>query len=167
MNRSFVYGIVVASTTWCFSLYLYWLLTQNSSDDGSTKSFRWSPAADSQQYAVLKHNIQPKGPNQLGGNDKESKTQEQKDYLFKKYKKDKKFREISQRLIDDLKPINEKGGTGKMKATIGECSSIFSLFGFSLVQMKLEWCKMRKSNIYGTLAISGMHSIFWLAAKLV
>lgn len=31
MNRSFLYGMVFASSTWCFSLYLYWLIQQPSS----------------------------------------------------------------------------------------------------------------------------------------
>lgn len=110
MNRSFVCGIIVASTTWCFSLYLYWLLTQNSSDV-SAKSIKWSPAADSQQYVALKHN-QANGPNQLGQNNKAVNVEEQKDYLSKKYKKEKKFRKISQRLIDELKPVQEQGGKG-------------------------------------------------------
>lgn len=108
MNRSFVYGIIVASSTWCISLYLYWLLIQKSSDV-STKPFRWSPAADSQKYVALKHNDHP---NQISHEYSVEKTIEQKDNLYKKYKKEKKFRKISQRLIDELKPIQEQGGKG-------------------------------------------------------
>lgn len=114
MNRSFVYGIVVASTTWCFSLYLYWLLTKNSSET-SPGSLQWSPSGpDSPDIVVLKHKNLQNGPNQLGGFDeKQHKIQEQKDFLFKKYKKDKKFRKISQRLQDELKPVEVYGGDGK------------------------------------------------------
>lgn len=99
MNRSFIYGIIVASTTWCFSLYLYWLLTTKTQTDISTSGFQWFPN-DSQQYVVLKHKNAPSGLNQLTDDEKQ-----QKDDLRKKYKKDKKFRKISQRLKDQLKPI--------------------------------------------------------------
>lgn len=112
MNRSFVCGIIVASTTWCFSLYLYWLLTKNSSEI-SHGNFSWFPSQDSQQYAILKHKNPDNVLNQLNGDDdKERRIQEQKDNLYKKYKKEKKFRKISQRLKDELKPIEENGGPG-------------------------------------------------------
>lgn len=109
MNRSFVCGIIVASTTWCFSLYLYWLLTKSSSEIS-----HWFPSQDSQQYAILKHKYPEKVLNQLNGDedDKERRIQEQKDNLYKKHKKEKKFRKISQRLKDELKPIEENGGPG-------------------------------------------------------
>lgn len=111
MNRSFICGIIVASTTWCCSLYLYWLLTKSSSQL-SHNSFSWSPDQDSQQYAVLKHKNPQNALNKLNGDDKERQIQEQKDNLYKKYKKEKKFRKISQRLQDELKPIEEIGGPG-------------------------------------------------------
>lgn len=105
MNRSFVYGIIVASSTWCFSLYLYWLLTKDSPDIASN-SFRWIATPNSQQYIALRHKDLPNKQNQLtDDNDKSQKTQEQKENLYKKYKKEKKFRQISQRLIDELKPV--------------------------------------------------------------
>lgn len=109
MNRSFLCGLIVASTTWVFSLYMYWLLTKNASDIASNK-FSWSPNnQDSQQYAVLKH---ANAPNQLVDDEKQQHIQEQKDNLHKKYKKEKKFRKISQRLRDELKPIEVVGGSG-------------------------------------------------------
>lgn len=112
MSRSFLCGIIVASTTWCCSLYLYWLLTKSSSQI-SRNNFSWSPGQDSQQFAVLKHTNPQNGLNQLNGDDdKERRIQEQKDNLYKKYKKEKKFRKISQRLKDELKPIEENGGPG-------------------------------------------------------
>lgn len=111
MNRSFVFGIIVASTTWCFSLYLYWSLTRTSSDI-PLKSFQLAPVPDSQQYVALKHSNYHNDLNQL--NDKESKYQMQKDNLYKKYKKEKKFRKISQKLVDELKPIQEPGGKGNV-----------------------------------------------------
>lgn len=44
MNRSFLYGIIVASGTWCFSLYLYWLLVHQQPDGEMTYSPQ--PAVD-------------------------------------------------------------------------------------------------------------------------
>lgn len=112
MNRSFVYGIIVASTTWCFSLYMYWLLTKNSTEI-SPGNIQWSPSHDSQQYVALKHNKAPHGLNQLNSDDEKLlKIEEQKDNLLKKYKKEQKFRKISPRLRDELKPIEVNGGTG-------------------------------------------------------
>lgn len=113
MNRSFVYGIIVASTTWCFSLYLYWLLTKNPSDVSSA-NIQWSPNQNAQEYVALKHKNPPKGQNQLEVDEKEQRIQDQQDFLYKKYKKDKKFRKISQRLKDDLKPVEVNGGPGNI-----------------------------------------------------
>lgn len=112
MNRSFIYGIIVASTTWCFSLYLYWLLTKNSTEL-SPNSIQWSPNHDSQEFVVLQHKNAPNAPNQLIYDEKQRRIQDQKDNLFKKYKKEKKFRKISQRLQDELKPIDMNAGPGK------------------------------------------------------
>lgn len=109
MNRSFLFGIIVASTTWCFSLYLYWSLTRSS--EVSLKSFQLAPVPDSQNYVALKHSNYHNDLNQVA--DKEAKYQEQKDNLYKKYKKEKKFRTISQKLMDELKPIQEHGGKGR------------------------------------------------------
>lgn len=111
MNRSFICGIIVASTTWCFSLYLYWLLTKSSSEI-SRENFSWSPNGDSHQYAVIKHKNPRNGLNQLQDDEKAWRIQEQKDSLNQKYKKEKKFRKISQRLKDELKPIEVNGGPG-------------------------------------------------------
>lgn len=112
MNRSFICGIVVASTTWCFSLYMYWVLTKTSSEL-SPNNIQWSPSHDSHQYVVLKQNSAPNMLNQLDVDDeKQHRAQEQKDTLFKKYKKEQKFRKISQRLKDELKPVEVNGGPG-------------------------------------------------------
>lgn len=109
MNRSFVYGIIVASTTWCFSLYLYWLLTKNPTET-LPSGIQWSPNHEnSPDIVVLQHKNIQNGPNHLGSD----KIQEQKDFLFKKFKKDQKFRKISQRLQNELKPIEVDGGDGK------------------------------------------------------
>lgn len=116
MNRSFVYGIIVASSTWCFSLYLYWLLTKNSSET-LPGTDQWSPNHDSPDIVVVKHKDLQNGPNQLGFDEKQHNIQEQKDFLLKKYKKDQKFRKISQRLQDELKPVEVKGGDGNIEFT--------------------------------------------------
>lgn len=112
MNRSFVCGIIVASTTWCFSLYLYWMLTTKNTTEISPSGFQWSPN-DSQQYVVLKHKNIPNELNQLIDDKKQQQVQEQKDNLYKKYKKERKFRKIPQRLRNELKPIQENAGPGK------------------------------------------------------
>lgn len=124
MNRSFVFGIIVASTTWCFSLYLYWSLTRSASDV-PLKSMQLGPVPDSQHYVALKHSNYHNDLNQLI--DKEAKYQEQKDNLYKKYKKEKKFRKISQKLMDELKPIQEQGGNGNAFLLFAKESSIFEL----------------------------------------
>lgn len=113
MNRSFVYGIVVASTTWCFSLYLYWLLTKNPSEI-SPGNIEWSPSHDAQEYVALKHKNLPNSQNQLDVDEKQQKFNDQKDFLSKKYKKEKKFRKISQRLKDELTPVEVNGGPGNI-----------------------------------------------------
>lgn len=118
MNRSFVYGIIVASTTWCFSLYLYWLLTKNSSEISSA-NIQWSPNQNAQEYVALKQkNPPPKSHNQLEVDEKQQRIQDQQDFLYKKYKKDKKFRKISQRLKDELKPVEVNGGPGNILPSI-------------------------------------------------
>lgn len=115
MNRSFLCGIIVASTTWCFSLYLYWLLTQNSFNDIGNSFAKWSPSPVSKEFG---NQIPDKGKhkafhqNELSDDEKQQKAEEQKSYLYKKYKKEQKFKKISQKLIDDLKPVEVKGGTG-------------------------------------------------------
>lgn len=114
MNRSFVYGIIVASTTWCFSLYLYWLLMKNPTNT-SPANIQWSPNQDTQEYVALKHNNAPKNHNQLDIDEKQQRIHDQKDFLYKKYKKEKKFRKISQRLQDELKPVDVNGGPGNFK----------------------------------------------------
>lgn len=79
----------------------------------SPGNIQWSPNHDSQQFVALKHKNAPNSLNQLNDADeKKFKIQEQKDGLFKKYKKEKKFRKISQRLKDELKPIEVNGGPG-------------------------------------------------------
>lgn len=143
MNRSFVCGIIVASTTWCFSLYLYWSLTRNSIDV-PLESFHLAPMPDSQHYVALKHSNYHNGLNQLNDNEA-NKYQEQKDNLYKKYKKDKKFRKISQKLMDELKPIREQGGKGRFFAYVSKsvCFQTNKILNF---QMNSEWFRMLKSN---------------------
>lgn len=119
MSRSFVWGVVVASTTWCFSLYLYWLLTKKSTELSPSK-IQWSPN-ESQQYVALKHKNPLNSLNQLHDDSKQQRIQDQKESLYKKYKKEKKFRKISQRLRDDLKAVevnNEPGNFNNKCTTV-------------------------------------------------
>lgn len=52
--------------------------------------------------------------NQLSGSDdgKRADVDKAKSYLYQKYKKEKKFRKISQRLIDELQPVQIDAGKG-------------------------------------------------------
>lgn len=53
--------------------------------------------------------------NRISGDDDEKKVNadKQKSYLHQKYKKEKKFRKISQRLIDELQPVQIDAGKGE------------------------------------------------------
>lgn len=131
MNRSFICGIIVASTTWCFSLYLYWLLTQNPSTDLRNSMEKWSPSPDAKhqvdQY-LDKGKHKTFHQNELSYEEKQRKNDEQKDYLYRKHKKETKFRKISQKLIDELKPMEVKGGTGMKNVIFFFFLLIFLLF---------------------------------------
>lgn len=115
MNRSFVYGIIVASTTWCVSLYLYWVLVHSTPEmqpSSMTVSHIIAPSIVDQNQN--RNNVLP-NPNQIYGSDdeKRAKADKQKSYLFQKYRKEKKFRKISQRLIDELQPVQIDAGKGE------------------------------------------------------
>ncbi|XP_055716507.1 polypeptide N-acetylgalactosaminyltransferase 35A [Phlebotomus papatasi] len=99
-KRSFLFGITVASLTWTISLYLYWKLTQNTEPPVTVIS----PAADKLQQRKQEFNA-------LDGNQRSSggKIQD-KDYDFfaqklQMYKKEKKFRKISRKLIEEMRPM--------------------------------------------------------------
>lgn len=104
MSRSFWWGTFVASATWCFSLYLYWLLTRSPENHGlfGLGQNRWPNMLQTQEYVAVKHSDLS---SKIGFLDKRSDEEEQKQNLYIKYKKEKKFQKISQRLIDELKPI--------------------------------------------------------------
>lgn len=61
--------------------------------------------SDAQQYVAIKHTDLSNGLNKIDSYDKRSKEEEQKQNLYIKYKKEKKFQKISQHLIDELKPV--------------------------------------------------------------
>lgn len=138
MNRSFIYGIIVASTTWCFSLYLYWLLTKNAPDITST-SIQWYPSQDSQEYVALKHHDLPNSINGISDDDKQRKIQEHKDKIYHRFKVDQKLRKISQRLKDELKPVEESGGTGNRNTV--------SIFCFKYVSLAFTLINTKKKNV--------------------
>lgn len=110
MNRSFLYGIIVASSTWCFSLYLYWLLVQQQNSSQLTNNNEGE-----RSEAVAK--FQNINVNMLNGNQEREKSFFQ-DKLAR-YKKEQKFRKISQKLINEIKPVqqNLKDG-GYLKSQI-------------------------------------------------
>lgn len=114
MNRSFVYGIIVASTTWCVSLYLYWMLVHSTYDGQTGPNIVISSVAESNQNI---RNQFHDHPNQLSDADGEKRAyvDKQKSYLHQKFKKEKKFRKISQRLIDELQPVEIDAGKGECR----------------------------------------------------
>lgn len=106
MGKSFIFGIVVASVTWSISLYLYWTLVHNN--DGVS-------VPEHGDVSVISGVIQSKGDGSISLNhldndsrkyhDK-SKHSNKKMYLDKveRYRKEKKYRKISQKLADELQP---------------------------------------------------------------
>lgn len=108
MSRSFWCGILVASATWCFSLYLYWLLTRGQPNIGAGP-LKWAQIPDEQNYVAVQHKDLLKGPNNIDYDDKISRDEEDQQNLYIKHKKEKKFQKISQHLIDELKPVEVTG----------------------------------------------------------
>lgn len=126
MNRSFLYGIVFASSTWCFSLYLYWLLQQPADlsilNSVSPQRIADADARSHEQIAQGKmiannRNSIPVDRKAMLINVASNEKSHLKEKLFvleklQKWKKEQKFRKISQKLIDEIKPIETDGGTG-------------------------------------------------------
>lgn len=139
MNRSFVYGIVVASTTWCFSLYLYWVLVHSTSEMQSSSVVVSNVMPPSVADSNHNRNQFRANLNQLSGPDDEKRAyaDKQKSYLYQKYKKEKKFRKISQRLIDELQPVQIDAGKGETTLAIGtfgtQCVVPLFLFIYSFI----------------------------------
>lgn len=96
MNRSFLCGLIVASTTWFISLYLYWLLVHSDSSALGAQN--------------LIEAGRPTG--QLSGDS--DNDQPKKQFIRKKYENEKRLRKISQRLLDELRPINVDAGGGEL-----------------------------------------------------
>lgn len=114
MNRSFLYGIIVASTTWCVSLYLYWVLVHSTSEIQSLSMTVSNIMVSSIVDPNHNRNKASANRNQLSGSDDEKRADvdKAKSYLYQKYKKEKKLRKISQRLIDELQPVQIDAGKG-------------------------------------------------------
>lgn len=95
MNRSFICGMIIASLTWSISLYLYWILLHNS----DTEKLSVTIVAPVQSKRLSNNNF-------IDSNDGKHLANNQF-YLDKvqRYKKEQKFRKISQKLIDELQPI--------------------------------------------------------------
>lgn len=62
---------------------------------------KWSQSPDAGAYVAVKHGDLSNGPNRIDYD----KDEEQKQNLYIKYKKEKKFKKISQHLIDELRPV--------------------------------------------------------------
>lgn len=106
MGKSFIFGIVVASITWSISLYLYWTLVHNNdvisaSEHGGvfvSEEIQSSKGEGSISLNSL-NNDSKKYHDKLKHSNKNM-------YLDKveRYRKEKKYRKISQKLADELQP---------------------------------------------------------------
>lgn len=115
MNKSFLYGIIIASLTWSISFFLYWTLTQSDDyqkNSSSPPGWSDSPLSNKISPPELENNL-------LGDGDK--KMDEKARYFImdkeSRYRKEKKFRKISHKLIDELRPVFPKvpkGEAGKV-----------------------------------------------------
>lgn len=114
MNKSFLYGIIIASSTWSISFFLYWTLTQ--SDDyqrNSSSPPGWSDSPLSNKINLeLENNLLEDG---------DPKMVEKSRYFImdkeSRYRKEKKFRKISHKLIEEMRPVFpkvSKGAAGKI-----------------------------------------------------
>lgn len=108
MNRSFVFGIIFASITWTISLYLYWSLTEKSNqfvpNNGGGDAVVGTEKTRDQFHAANLNDIS----NSIKGNkilDKKSLFMDK----IERYEKKKKFRKISQKLLQELQPIPING----------------------------------------------------------
>lgn len=110
MTRSFFYGIIFASATWCFSLYLYWLLVHQQSN--AIISHPSQPAIDEN---IARQDQIARGKS--GALKRHTISQSLLSIIIteklQQWKKEKKFRKISQRLINELKPVISDNSTGK------------------------------------------------------
>lgn len=111
MNRSFLYGIIVASSTWCFSLYLYWLLVQQQNSIPHSNSDGVIVEDNSKAIAKLQ-NINVNSLDEQKSHDQKYDKSFFEDKL-QRYKKEQKFRKISQKLINELKPLENVPKDGK------------------------------------------------------
>lgn len=98
LNKSFLLGTAVASVTWCISLYLYWILVHNAEDviDASTM--------------LPKHSYFPSNAiNDFNSHAEKRLANEnsKQQYLDKvqRYKKEKKLKKFSRKLIEELQPM--------------------------------------------------------------
>lgn len=98
LNKSFLLGTAVASVTWCISLYLYWILVQNSDGD-----------IDASTILPKHSSFQSNSANDLGQHVGKSLISENSKHQYfdkvERYKKEKKLKKFSRKLIDELQPI--------------------------------------------------------------
>ncbi|XP_059620310.1 polypeptide N-acetylgalactosaminyltransferase 35A [Phlebotomus argentipes] len=99
-KKSFLFGITVASLTWTISLYLYWKLTQNT--DPILTTTPSSLGSKLQEHKVESNALEwsPKNSGKIKDKDYDMFAQK-----LQMYKKEKKFRKISRKLIEEMRPI--------------------------------------------------------------
>lgn len=118
MNKSFLYGIIIASLTWSVSFFLYWTLTQS---DDYQKNSSSPPGWSSDSPLNNKLNQEYENNNLIG----DGKIDEKSRYFIidreSRYRKEKKFRKISHKLIDEMQPVFPK-------VPKGEAGKIFLIF---------------------------------------
>ncbi|XP_055637765.1 polypeptide N-acetylgalactosaminyltransferase 35A [Toxorhynchites rutilus septentrionalis] len=128
VSKSFLWGVIAASLTWSISLYLYWCLTNTSNAIGSEPTLAAMisgnhNSADQQPVAMFEGKSHPNKavlaahehqPNLLEPQRLDKKLYNEKSYSFfheklDRYNKEKQYRKISHKLMDELKPIVPNG----------------------------------------------------------
>lgn len=126
VSKSFLWGVIAASLTWAISLYLYWSLTNSAGFIASVPA-----VASGSRYRNNDEQAPVAGPvdqdeakkmefqnghlhNRVELEPLQGKSHNDKSFTFFKdkinrYKKEKEYRKISHKLIDELKPIVPNG----------------------------------------------------------
>lgn len=127
MNKSFVYGVIIASLTWTVSIYLYWTITGENEGYNTQRSRSFTSVANSEYHKGVEGG---RNANSIDNNNDSFKSKYKKNSFNKnkiiiknqlfeekvsRYKKEQKYRKFSQKLIDEMKPLSvDKNSTGNL-----------------------------------------------------
>lgn len=120
MNKSFMYGVIIASLTWTISLYLYSSITsENELHDQNSSEMHVLPS-------IYNKNVIDDGLllNSIDDSDLAKEKSIHKNKIYSKnrmfeeklsrYKKEQKNRAYNQKLLEELKPVAVyRNATGK------------------------------------------------------